>query len=65
MEGHINVFDQDAIPGGRRTDGLDCVIMEGDFCINSRDVKVCMAQPNASLAMITAPTSCEKMLIDF
>lgn len=45
MEGHINVFDQDAIPGGRRTDGLDCVIMEGDFCINSRDVKLLLLWP--------------------
>lgn len=41
VESNNNVFDSHAIAGRRRPGWPDCVIMEGDYCINTRDVKVC------------------------
>ena len=45
MESCINVFDPHTFLGRRSPDRLDHFIMEGDFCINTRNVKVCAACP--------------------
>lgn len=40
MESNINVLDTHTISGRRRPDGTHCLIMEGNHCINTRNVKV-------------------------
>jgi hypothetical protein len=40
MEGCILISDPDEAAIGSGSDGIDCSVMERDFCINKRNVKV-------------------------